>query len=88
MRRFAGILQTLETLSKLSYSFHTAEVRGSIRASPPLKKSIEVSISMFISRSPLAKLLTVLPLFASYEILPTHEESGRKSLGGGFRPQV
>ena len=39
-------------------------------------------------RSPLAKLLTVLPLFASYEILPTHEEGGRKSLGGGFRPQV
>jgi hypothetical protein len=39
-------------------------------------------------RSPLAKLLTVLPLFAGYEILPTHEEGGRKSLGGGFRPQV
>jgi len=37
------------------------------------KRSLEVSISMLKSHSPLAKLLTVLPLFASYEILPAHE---------------
>jgi hypothetical protein len=37
MPLFTGILQSPETFCKLSHCFHTAEIAGSIPASPTLK---------------------------------------------------